>query len=88
MEQMKEGGVASRGAGGFYTGRPVLGARCTRRLALGVMGGVSERYCRLSPGMWSAVSVVIWCGRKRHGFSDVAGKTGHGGGASVRRSAG
>jgi hypothetical protein len=80
--------VASREAGGFYTGHQVLGARCTRRVALDVVGGVSERHCRLSPGMWSAVSVVIWCGQKRRRFSDVAGKTGRGGGASVRCSAG
>jgi hypothetical protein len=80
--------VASREAGGFYTGRQVLGARCTRRVALDVVGGVSKRHCRLSPGMWTAVSVVIWSGRKWRGFSDVAGKTGRGGGASVCCSAG
>jgi hypothetical protein len=33
-------------------------------------------------------SVALWCGQNWQGFSDVAGKTGCGGGASVRCGAG
>jgi hypothetical protein len=82
------GRESSREGWGFYTELLVLGAWCTHRVALDVEGGVSGRHCRLSLGMWSAVSAVNWCGRNRRGFSDMAGKTGHGGGASVRCGAG
>jgi hypothetical protein len=61
---------------GFYTGFLVLGARCTRRVELDAEGGVSGRHCRLSLGMWLAVSVVQRSGRGGLGFRPCVTETG------------
>jgi hypothetical protein len=66
----------SREGWGFYTGFLVLGARCTRRVALDVEGGVSGWHCRLSLGMWSAVLVAQRSGRGGLGLRPCVTETG------------
>jgi hypothetical protein len=66
----------SREGWGFYTGFLVLGARCTRRVILDVEGCVSGRHCRLSLGMWSAVSVAQRSGRGGLRFRPCVTETG------------
>jgi hypothetical protein len=84
-----------RGVGGFQRGFPglyseggELGLGWLHRKRLGAVGGFWGRCSVLSAGVGVVVSVAVRSGQKLAGFSNVAGKTVHGGGASVRCGAG